>query len=168
MKNKILFLFLPLLIITSVGVNSCKKESKLTSIQTLFTNGTWQLASEVAFNYLGSNQLKTDTLNTNCDTTQLFTFSSNTTCTYTNYGCVAQSAQSNWSLSSDALFLYTDLSLIQSDSTKGKPFSVCKIINLGSYSMVLQTGDISVFPGPTTKRRIYQYGFVRQKIKAGN
>jgi hypothetical protein len=166
MKNKILFLFLPLLIITSVGVNSCKKESKLTSIQALFTNGTWQLASEVALNYLGSNQLATDTLNKNCAITQMFTFSSDNNCSYTNYDCITQSAQSSWSLSSDALFLYTNLSLTQSDSTKAKPFSTCKIINLGSYSMVLQTGDISVFPGPTTKRRIYQYGFVRQKIKA--
>jgi hypothetical protein len=169
MKNKILFLFLPLLIITSMGVNSCKKDSQLSSIQTLFTSGTWQLASEVAFNYLGSNQLATDTLNTDCDSTQLFTFPNNTTCTYTNYGCVGQKVTGSWSLSTDALYLMTNLTFKQSgDTTTVKPFTYCKIVNLGQYSMVLQAGDISVYPSPTTRRKIYQYGFVRQKIKASN
>ena len=169
MKNKILYIFLPLLIITSVGVNSCKKESQLSSIQSLFQNGTWQLASEVAFNYLGSNQLATDTLNTTCDSTQLFTFTSNSNCSYTNYGCVGQSVTGSWSLSTDALYLITNLTFKQDGTTTTiKPFTYCKIVNLGQYSMVLQAGDISVFPSPTTRRKIYQYGFVRQKIKASN
>ncbi|SDS25281.1 hypothetical protein SAMN05216490_0819 [Mucilaginibacter mallensis] len=169
MKNKILFLFLPLLIIISMGINSCKKDSQISSIQTLFTNGTWQLASEVQFNYLGSNQLPTDTLNTTCDTTQLFTFTNNNSCSYTNYGCVDQSSTGSWSLSSDALYLMTNLSFKQAgDTTTVKPFTYCKIVNLGQYSMVLQTGDISVYPSPTTRIKIYQYGFVRQKIKASN
>jgi hypothetical protein len=167
MKNKVLYLFLPLIIIISVCVNSCKKESQLSNIQTLFTNGTWQLASEVQLNYLGSNQLATDTII--CDSTQLFTFTSTTTCTYTNYGCAAQKVSGNWSLTSDALYLMTDLAFTQTgSSTTVKPFTTCKIVNLGQYSMVLQTGDISVFPSPTTKRTIFQYGFVRQKIKASN
>lgn len=168
MKNKALYLLLPLIIIIGVGVNSCKKESQLSNIQTLFTNGTWQLASEVQLNYLGSNQLATDTIV--CDSTQLFTFTNNTACTYTNYGCVAQKVTGNWSLTTDALYLMTDLTFITQtgSSTTVKPFTTCKIVNLGQYSMVLQTGDISVFPSPTTKRTIYQFGFVRQKIKASN
>ena len=168
MKNKIIFLFLPLLVIISMGVNSCKKDSQLSTIQTLFTNGTWQLASEIQFNYLGSNQLPTDTLNTTCDSTQLFTFANSSSCTYTNYGCVGQKVTGNWSLSSDALYLITNLTFKQAGDTTIKPFTYCKIVNLGQYSMVLQAGDISVFPSPTTRRKIYQYGFVRQKIKASN
>lgn len=169
MKNKTVFFFLSLLIIVSVGINSCKKESQLSNLQTLFTGGTWHLASQIQLNYLGSNELPTDTLNADCDTSQLFTFKSDGTCTYTNYGCVIQSSAGAWSLSSDGLYLTTNLSFKGNGDTTGvKPFITCKIVNLGNYSMVLQTGDISVFPSPTTRIKIYQYGFVRQTTSASN
>jgi len=176
MKNKVLFIFLPILIITSIVVNSCKKDSQAQIISTLFTNGTWQLASVLVFNYLGSSQLPTDTLNTTCDTTQNFTFPTTSTCTYSNFACLSQKTSAGtWSLTSDQLFLMSDMKCTDTVRVNGvltigttMPFAYAKIVNLGQYSLILQTGDIATYFTPTTKRRIVQYGFVRVKLPTGN
>jgi hypothetical protein len=164
-KNSLLLLFV--LAVINLLNNSCKKDAQ-TSIQGLFTKGTWQLASVMRFHYLGSSQLATDTLNTTCDTTQLFTFNKDNTCSYTNFDCVTQStAKGNWSVSSDQLFLMASMTCQDTVAGGGpgtsKPFAYAQIINLGNYSMILQTGDIATYYTATTKRTITQYGFIRQQ-----
>lgn len=168
MKNKIILFFIAGLVLTGIAVNSCKKDNT-TSIQTLFTTGRWQLASVLVYHYLGSSQTGIDTFNTTCDTTQFFTFPTNNTCTYTNYHCVHQPiANGTWSLTHDQLFLLVNIAC--TDTLAGgkgtatvHPFVYTKIITLGPYSMILQTGDIGAYYTSTTKRTIYQYGFVHQK-----
>ena len=164
MKNKIpLFFLLGLMVL--VAVNSCKKDSQ-TSIQSLFTTGKWQLASAFAFQYIGDQLVSTDTLNTNCNTTQFFTFNSDKTCTYTNFDCISQPvATGQWSLSPNQLFLAADITCKDSTSAgSSKPFLNSQIINLGQFSMILQTGDIQPNYSTTKKRRIFRFGFIRQKI----
>jgi len=169
MKNKNILFFLTGLVLIGMVANSCKKDDQ-TPIQTLFTTGSWQLASVIVYHYLGGSQVGLpDTLNTNCGFTQMFTFPTNNTCTYTNYHCVQQSANGTWSLTHDQLFL--EVKITCTDTVPGNPsatmpahpFIYTKILSLGQYSMVLQTGDIGAYYTTTTKRTIYQYGFVRQK-----
>ena len=167
MKRKSTFWFL--LCLTGIGlmVNSCKKQTQ-SPIQSLFTGGTWQLASVFAFNYIGNTQTTTDTLNadTACHLTQFFTFSANNTCTYTNFDCITQTpAAASWTLAPNQLYL--EANVVCKDTTKAgssTPFSNAKIINLGQFSMVLQTGDIQPYYSLTQPRRIVQWGFVRQKL----
>jgi hypothetical protein len=165
MKNKILFFFIAMLLLTGIAVNSCKKDNN-SSIQTLFTTGRWQLASVLVYHYLGSSQTSVDTFNTTCDTTQYFTFPNNNTCTYTNYHCVHQDiATGTWSLTHDQLFLLVNITCTDtlpggSATTHVHPFGYTKILALGPYSMILQTGDIGAYYTSTTKRTVYQYGFV--------
>lgn len=146
-------------------INSCKKMNQ-NPIQALFTGGTWQLASVMAFNYVGPSQISTDTLNTTCLLTQNFTFNTNNTCTYTNFDCIMQTPQAaQWSLTPNELFLQTNI--VCKDTTaagSSMPFSYAQILNLGQYSLVLQTGDIQPNYSLTQHRRIIQYGFVRQKV----
>jgi hypothetical protein len=164
MKHKRLLLLLPCLIIAMV-VNSCKKTS-LNPIQALFTGGTWQLASVMAFNYVGSQEVSIDTLNTTCLSTQNFTFNTNNTCTYTNFDCITQTPSAGqWSLTPNELFLQANI--VCKDTTaagSSMPFSYAKIQNLGQYSLVLWTGDIQPNYSLTQPRRIVQYGFIRQKV----
>ena len=173
MKKQKKIFFLTILLVTGLLINSCKKSNQST-VQLLLTRSPWQLASVLVYNYLGSSQVgTTDTLNTKCDSTQIFTFNSNNTCTYTNFECIPQKKSTgNWTLSTDQLTLISNLQC--TDTLKGgnidplpsKPFQNAKIINVGQYSLVLQTGDVNTFYSPTTKRRIMQYGFVHQL--AGN
>src|SRR5579875_1847293 len=104
MKNRILYFFLPMLLVLSLVSNSCKKESQKQLIQSLLTQGSWQLASVMVYNYLGNSVLSIDTLNTNCSFTQIFQFNNDNTCTYTNFACLSQPvAKGAWSLTSDQL-----------------------------------------------------------------
>jgi hypothetical protein len=166
MKNKRIFLLLTIVII-SIVVNSCKKDSQ-GAIQSLFLGGTWQLASVLAFNYTGNTQTSIDTLDndTTCHSTQFFTFPTNNTCTYTNFDCITQTPPvASWSLSANQLFLMANV--VCKDTTaagSSMPFSNAAVINLGQFSMVLQTGDIAPNYSLTKKRRIVQYGFIRQKL----
>jgi len=167
MKHKIIFLFTACLLLAGVAINSCKKDNN-TSIQTLFTTGTWQLASVKVTNYLGGSTVNTFYLNdTACTKTQFFTFPSNNTCAFTNYHCIAQSTNGTWSLSKDQLFLMVNMTCL--DTLAGgkvtKPtqvFANTKIVNLGPYSMTLQTGDIGAYYTPTTKRTIFEYAFIHK------
>ena len=174
MKNKKTLFFLTIAVLTATGlfINSCKKDNQNT-VEVLLTRGKWQLASVMVYNFLGSSQVgTTDTLNTNCDSTQIFTFNTNNTCSYTNFECIPQKTSGNWTLSSDQLTLMSNMlcadTLIggQPDPKKSQPFINAKIVNLGQYSFILQTGDVNTFYTSTTKRRIVTYGFVHQVVNA--
>jgi len=167
MKNKHLLLILTGL---SVGlvINSCKKNGQ-NPIQTLFTGGTWQLASVQVYNYKGNTLVSTDTITDSCKSTQFFTFNKDNTCVYTNFDCISQtSASAKWSLTPNQLFLVAE-AVCKDTSAKGSsmPFIYSQIINLGNYSLVLQTGDIQPNFSLTKPRQIIQYGFIRQKIAGG-
>lgn len=178
-----------LLLIAAIGliVNSCKKETQ-DNIQLLFTKGPWQLASVQVSHFVGASQVGlTDTLGVNCLLTQVFKFNADNTCTYTNFDCVPQpNINAHWSLSSNKLVLYSDMTCLESVATRDstatgdgldtlnqvinpdstvavKPFQTTQIVNLGQYSLVLRTGDLQSFYTPTQKRTIIQYGFVRIK-----
>jgi len=166
MKIKTPLFFIVALLFVSTVINSCKKDSQSTFVQSLFSNGSWQLASVQVFHFLGSSNISTDTLNTMCDSTQLFTFNTDHSCTYTNFDCLAQTkAVGTWTTSTDQLFLMADITCVDTipgnKISSGKPFIYTKIVNLGQYSMILQTGDINTFYTANTKRTIMQYGFVR-------
>ena len=163
MKIKYLLLLFTGLMIAIV-ISSCKKQNQVT-IQTLFTGGSWQLASVLVTHYVGSTQVSFDTLNTKCNLTQSFTFNSDNTCTYKNFDCIQQStASAPWSLSSDEVTLFANV-VCKDTTTVGSsmPFANAQITNLGNYSLVLLTGDIAPNYSLTAKRKIVQYGFVRVK-----
>ena len=171
MKYKYLLIFLVGLLVTSAFINSCKKDN-VGTIKSLFTGNTWQLASVMRFNFVGDTLKTTDTLNTTCDTTQLFTFNADNTCTYTNFNCKPQpTAKGKWSLSTDQLFLMSDITCqdtithTQPNVHTSQPFIQAKIINLGQYSMILQTGNLDVYYPPNEKRVYTVYGFVRVKAQ---
>jgi hypothetical protein len=166
MKTKIPFLFVSGLLLINLLSNSCKKDAQ-TSIQTLFTTGKWQLATVNTTITVGDTVKYADTLNANCDTTQLFTFNADNTCTYTNFDCKHQpTASGHWSLSSDQLFLISDVKCQDTTAVgTSKPFALAKIENIGQYSMVLTTGDIQNFTS-NTRRKVLRYGFIRQKASA--
>jgi hypothetical protein len=160
-KIRLFFMFSGLL--TCMMLNSCKKTGQ-SSIQALFTGGTWQLASVMAFNYVGNTQISTDTLNNTCQFPQYFTFQTNNTCTYTNFDCIPQApSAASWSLSPNQLYLDAEVVCKDSTATRtSKPFSNAKIVNLGRFSLILQTGDFQPNYSLTKKRRIVQYGFIRK------
>lgn len=163
MRNKIPLLFVSGLILVNLLSNSCKKDSQ-SSIQTLFTNGSWQLATLTETISVGDTIKLDTTLNTTCDVSQVFTFNADNTCTYTNFDCLHQpAATGKWSLSQDRVFLSSDM--VCKDTTaagSSKPFLNARIENLGQYSMVLITGDIQNYSS-TARRKVFRYGFVRQK-----
>ena len=146
--------------------NSCKKTSQ-SPIQQLFTGGYWELASVYAYNYIGDSEISIDTLDndTTCHSTQVFTFNTNNTCTYTNFDCLTQTpSPATWTLTPNQLFLQADVTCkdtVAGGTGTSKPFSYCQIVNLGQFSLVLQTGDIQPNFSLTQPRRIVQYGFIR-------
>ncbi len=161
MKNNTRFFLLGLIGLALV-VNSCKKLAQST-IENALTSSPWQLASVTQTTYLGDAITSTETLNTNCSLTQIFSFKADNSCTYTNFECVQQSASGKWSLSDDKLILYVDMTAQDTTSAgSSKPFSNSRIINLGLYSMVIETGPVSNF-STTVPRKIRRYGFIRQK-----
>jgi hypothetical protein len=164
MKSKYLLLILAGLFVALV-INSCKKDNT-NPIQTLFTGGTWELASVMAFNYTGDQLESVDTLNETCQQSQFFTFNADNTCTYTNFDCMTQtSAPAHWALTSNQLYLQTNL--VCKDTTaagSSMPFANAAIFNLGQFSLVLHTGDIQPNYSLTKPRRIVEYGFIREKL----
>jgi hypothetical protein len=163
MKRTPLLFFLFLISIALI-VNSCKKDN-LSHIPGLLA-GNWQLASITVTNYVGDAQVSLDTLNQTCADIQLFTFNADNSCSYTNFQCNADSVIGRWSLTANKLFLISDI--VCKDTTKAsggtsKPFENSKIVTLGNYSLVLETGDVEPNYSATKKRRIMRYGFIRQK-----
>ena len=165
-KNTLLLFFV---VVTALIINSCKKNTQ-SSIQSLFSGGTWQLASVQATNYIGNTAVSIDTLNDSCHLTQFFTFNKNNTCTYTNFDCIPQTAESaTWSLTPNQLYLIANIACKDTTAAgTSTPFIYSQIQNLGQFSLILQTGDIQPNYSLTAKRRIIQYGFVRQKAAAAN
>ncbi len=168
-KNARYLLLLSSFLIMGLVVNSCKKDSQ-SPLQSLFTGGRWQLASVLATNYIGNQEVSIDTLNTTCDSTQYFTFNANNTCTYTNFDCLPQkTASATWSLSPNQLVL--DAQVVCKDTTlagSSKPFSNAEIENLGQFSLVLMTGDIAPNYSLTQKRRIVTWGFIRETLNGSD
>ncbi|MGZ3823050.1 MAG: hypothetical protein ACXVB6_20825, partial [Mucilaginibacter sp.] len=82
----------------------------------------------------------------------------------TNFDCLPQSVKGHWTLSPNKLFLYCDMVCQDTTAAKSsKPFQTAKIVNLGQYSLVLQTGDLETYYTPSQVRTVTQYGFIRQK-----
>lgn len=164
MKRKHSFLFLLGLIAINLFSNSCKKDKDGT-VESLMARGTWQLASVLVYNYVGSNNTSTDTLNTDCVNDQTFTFNADNTCTYVNFSCIKQTVNGQWQLSADKLTLQSTLlcqdTVRSTVDTLTTPFRNARIVNLGQYSMVLETGDTNSAYLSTDKRHIKRYGFVR-------
>jgi hypothetical protein len=168
MMKKIILL-LSLVLLTGLVISSCKKDTQ-TPIQSLFTSSTWQLASVMVFHYTGNSLISTDTLNTKCGLTQMFTFNKDNTCVYQNFDCITQtSASAKWSLSANQLFLSANV--VCKDTTaagSAMPFANAQIQNLGHYSLVLQTGDTQPNYSLTKPRRIVTYGFINKKALGPN
>jgi hypothetical protein len=159
MKNKKIYLLLAGLLVLSFFINSCKKE-KQTSIPSLFTTGEWQLGSIVRTTYLGDQQLAQDTIPS--DSTQIFKFNNDMTCTYTNFDDNVGTIAGKWSLSDTQLYLFSDITYSDTTSAGTKqPFINAHIINLGEFSLVIETGDIQNYYTATDTRIIRRYGFVR-------
>ena len=162
MKKTRWLLILSILILALL-INSCKKSGQ-SPIQTLFTGGQWQLASVQVTYYTGNETDSVVTINTPC--IQDFIFNTNNTCTYSNFDCITQTSPvAQWTLTGNELFLQTNM--VCKDTTaagSSMPFSNAGILTLGQYSLVLQTGDIQPNYSLTAKRKIIQWGFVRQKL----
>ncbi|WP_183563102.1 lipocalin family protein [Mucilaginibacter sp. SP1R1] len=174
MKNKIPLLFILGLISINLLSNSCKKGNN-SNIPHLLTNGTWQLATLQATNYIGDSQIgNPDTLNVNCDSVELFTFKTDNTCTYTNFDCLPQTTSGTWTLTENNVFFTSDMICKDTTATgtpvtpSPMPFSNTKIVTLGVYSMVLETGDVQPNYSSTKKRRVVRYGFIRRKAISTN
>ncbi|MDB5091304.1 MAG: hypothetical protein JWR09_5298 [Mucilaginibacter sp.] len=160
------YLLLLLVLITGFIINSCKKTGQ-NPIETLFTGGTWQLASIEITQYTGNTQISDTTINDTCS--QFFTFKTDFTCTYANFNCQTQPlASGKWSLTPNKLFLIADMVCDSTATLAVKPFINAQIINLGLYSMVLSTGDIAPNYSLTKPRKIVKYGFIRQKLSGSN
>lgn len=162
MKNKTLLRLLLGLMLVTLLVYSCKKDKQGT-IESALTSGNWQLASVTQTTYLGNAITSTETLNATCGLAQIFAFKTDNSCTYSNFECIPQDVAGSWSLSPDKLTLYANLT--SKDTTaagSSKPFDTTRIVNLGLYSLVVETGPVSNF-STTVPRRIRRYGFVKQK-----
>lgn len=164
MKRTPLLFFLFVISIALI-VNSCKKDN-LTHIPGLLA-GNWQVASIEVTNWIGDSKISTEVLDTTCTINQYFIFKTDNSCSYLNFQCNSDSTTGRWSLSDNKLFLISDI--VCKDTTKSsggtsKPFANSKIVTLGNYSLVLETGDVEPNYSATKKRRIMRYGFIRQKV----
>src|SRR5476651_2585852 len=147
MKKSRYIFFLFCLTAISLLVNSCKKDNSGT-VENVLAHGTWQLASVLRINYIGSTNVSTDTLNAKCLLSQTFAFNADNTCTFTNFSCISQTSKGQWQLSDDKLTLQSTLSCTDTLGTAtvtAQPFLTARIINLGQYSMILETGDLSSY-----------------------
>ena len=165
MRNKLLLFCLFASLILGVTANSCKKSNQ-NYLQTLLTDGHWQLGSLTVTQTRNDTTLLNDTINPLCDLKQALTFYGNGTCTYTNFDCMAQSVTGHWSLTSNQLYLVSDLKFQETTpilTNYPTPFTNAQIINLGQYSLVLKTGDLGIYHPPNTVLTVFTYGFVRVK-----
>jgi hypothetical protein len=167
MKKKFILLFIAGLVTIGLVSNSCKKDNA-SNIPHLLTSGVWELASIQVYHFVGNTQVgNIDTLNTTCDKAQLFTFNTDNTCKYTNFDCLDQTTTGIWTLTENRLYFSSDM--VAKDTVAGggfgteKPFSNTQLFNLGTYSLVLQTGDVEPNYSATKSRTVKRYGFIRQK-----
>jgi len=162
MKLKFRLLILFGLAMIGLLVNSCEK-TKQDYIASLFTGGKWQLSTVTVTSYTGAETISSDTLFASCSLVQDFTFNSDKTCSFANYDCSTQTSNGHWSLSADKLFLSSDIVCQTAAKKDTVPFKTAKIMNLGQYSLVLQTGDLETYYPPNQHRVVTQWGFVRVK-----
>ncbi|MBW4888202.1 hypothetical protein KXQ82_00680 [Mucilaginibacter sp. HMF5004] len=134
--------------------NSCKKDNN-DQLSYFLTNGTWNLASQQVFHFVGDTLKKTDTITLAC--TQKLTFKPDNSALYQNYKCNSGTATGQWNITQDNITLQSPI-IIGTDTL----FKNSQIINLGQYSLVLQTGSISPVYTSKTVRTITRYGFIHQ------
>jgi hypothetical protein len=162
MRKKIPVFIVLSLVLIGVLSNSCKKDNQGT-ITTILTAGNWQL-SNILVTTTTNLVTVTDTINATCGLTQLLTFNTGNTCTYTNYDCQTQTVSGHWSLSADQLTLSSDMTFkFTTLSLSANPFANAQVFNAGQYSLVLQTGNYNVIPTTTNSVTVVRYGFIRQK-----
>lgn len=140
--------------VTLLLVNSCKKDNN-DQLSYYLTNGPWSLASQQVFHFVGDTLKKTDTINLAC--TQKLSFNSDNSSAYQNYKCNSINGTGSWNISTDNLTLQSPI-ILGPDTL----FKNAQIINLGQYSLVLQTGSINPFYTSKTVRTITRYGFIHQ------
>ncbi|HEY4198755.1 MAG TPA: lipocalin family protein [Mucilaginibacter sp.] len=161
MKYRLPLFVLCCFAVIGLTTNSCEKNNS-DNIPVLFTGGQWQLSSMQVTYATGALTDSVVFRDTTCTFIQAFTFNADNTCTFTNYSCDPQTSSGHWSLSTNKIFLNSDIS-VDSSGVKVMPFKNAQIQNLGQYSLVLNTGDLQSYYLPTTKRVITQYEFVRVK-----
>ena len=161
MIHKRCLLFFSVLLFLAFIVNSCKK-TNTNPIQSLFTSGSWQLASVTTTYYTGGNQDSAKTVTDSC--TQIFVFSANLTCSYTNFDCITQVNTGTWSLTGNNLYLNTTISSRDTTAAgNSAPFKYAQIRTLGQFSLVVRTGDFAPVYSTTAKTVTVDYGFIRAK-----
>jgi hypothetical protein len=147
-----------LLLFTIAGIallsNSCKKDNG-DQLSYFLTSGTWSLASQQVYHYVGDTLKKTDTVTLAC--TQKLTFKTDNTAQYQNYKCNNSSGSGQWNITPENLTIQSPI-IIGTDTL----FKNSQIVNLGQYSLVLQTGSIGAFYTSKTVRTITRYGFIHQ------
>ncbi len=153
------------LMFASWAISSCKKENENTLNTFLTGNGTWRLASLRVETLHGDTSKRIDTLNTNCQYNQTFTFNSDGACNYDYFSCLDQSTQGKWNMSvGDTIFLSSDM--VCKDTTKAgtsTPFARVQVVNLGRNSLVIQSVKVDVLyktPREVLRRRVTRYGFI--------
>jgi hypothetical protein len=171
MKNKFPLFFVLGLAVAGALVNSCKKD-KNSNIPALLTSGVWELASIQVYHFTGNTQLgDPDTLNTDCDKSQYFVFKSDNTCSYINFNCATQTSSGTWTFTENRLYFTSTIGVDTTTAKTGKliyPFNNTQIETLGTYSLVLQTGDVEPNYSATKARTVTRYGFIRQKAITGS
>lgn len=151
-------LLLLLILLACFAANSCKKDNTITSITNFLTQRPWKLALVQRFAYVNSVLVKTDTLQPKCALNQTLTFNPDNKYTYVNYACTTGTVNAPWSFTADNLYL--NLNSVISLNTK-KTQNVTRIINLGQYSLVFDTGDVNVIPVLKTDSVIvFRRGFI--------
>jgi hypothetical protein len=165
-QNKLPVLIILVFMLGGWLVSSCKKTDEGSYINVFLAGGPpWQLVSQQVSYYNGDTLKRTDTLNRNCTQNQVFAFSGNGTCTYTNYSCITQSVQGTWQLTTqDSLLLKSNIVCKDTTATgTSRPFANTQVINLGQNSLVLQALRIDTLrktPVVVLRRRVTRYAFI--------
>jgi hypothetical protein len=154
MKYKVYVLLVFVAAVVVLCSNSCKKDNS-DQLSYFLTNGSWSLASQQVYHFVGDTLKKTDTIALAC--TQKLTFSNDNTSQFQNYKCNNSSGTGHWNINQDNLTLQSPI-IIGADTL----FKNAQIVNLGQYSLVLQTGSISPVYTSKTVRLITRYGFIHQ------
>jgi hypothetical protein len=147
-------------------VSSCKKDNEQSSITSFLTGDrVWRLASMQVQTLHGDTLKRTDTLNTDCEKNQTFSFNSNGSSTYEDYCCRDQTSTGTWQMTTqDSIML--KVNMVCEDTTKigrSKPFANTQVINLGQNSLILRSVKIDTFrktPVVVLRRKITTFGFI--------
>jgi len=147
-------------------VTACTKTNEKPYVDVFLAGGRpWQLASQQLSLYYGDTLKRVDTLNRTCPQNQIFSFSGDGTCTYTNYSCITQSAQGTWKiLTQDSLRLQSNIVCKDTSATKSSsPFNNAEIVNLGQNSLVLQVvryRTLRTVPKVLLEKKVTRYAFI--------